>query len=241
MSQKRSKKPHAKRGKDARHTGARVVGPVVMAEFLAAVEPPEPRAARGVYTSIWLVTVFALILYWGGLYVDSYGGHFNPLVFARGEMLADVEARVPRSEADELFARGRKVYTTYCVACHQANGRGMAGQFPPLADSDWVNGVGPNRMIRIVLNGLQGPISVSGQQFNNVMLAWRAQLSDEDVAAVLTFVRTNKDWGNSAAPVPAAKVAEIRQATEDKVGYWTAGELLAIPDSDPTSAPKPPQ
>lgn len=229
MSQNRSKKPRASSGQGARKAGSHGV---LVAESIAVVEPPEPQAERGVYTSIWLVTFFALILYWAGLYVDSYGGHFNSLVSARGDMLADLEDRVPKSETDELFARGKQVYTTYCVACHQPNGRGVAGQFPPLAGSDWVNGVGPNRMVRIVLNGFQGPVTVSGQQFNNVMLAWRAQLNDEDIAAVLTFVRTNKDWGNSSTAVSAAKVAEIRQATEGRSGYWTADELLAIPDSD---------
>jgi mono/diheme cytochrome c family protein len=235
VSQKRSKNPRASSRKAVRKGGpreAKRAKPVVVAESLAAQEPPEPRTERGVYSSIWLVTVFSLILYWAGLYVDSYGGHFNPLVFARGDMLADVEARVPKSEADELFNRGKQVYTTYCVACHQPNGRGVAGQFPPVAGSDWVNGVGPNRMIRIVLDGLQGPITVNGQQYNNVMLAWKAQLDDEDIAAVLTYVRTNEDWGNSGTAVSAAKVAEIRQATEGRSGYWTADELLAIPDAD---------
>lgn len=232
MSQKRKKPRASAISQGSRSTSARGGEPAIAVESLALPEPPEPRTERGVYASIWLVTVFALILYWGGLYVDSYGGHFNPLVFARGDMLADVEARVPKNEADALFARGRKVYTTFCAACHQPNGRGIAGQFPPLAGSDWINGVGPNRNIRLVLDGLQGPITVSGQQFNNVMLAWRPQLSDEDIAAALTFVRTNKEWGNSSTPVSVEKVAEIRKATEGRAGYWTADELLAIPDSD---------
>lgn len=203
-----------------------------MVESVALPEPPEPGAARGVYVSIWLVTVFALILYWGGLYVDSEGGHFHPLVFNRGDMYADLEARVPKSETDEMFARGRKVFTTYCAACHQPNGLGVPGQFPPLAGSEWVNAAGPNRLIRLVLDGLQGPITVKGQSFNNVMLAWRPQLKDEDIAAVLTFIRGNKDWGNNAGPVSVEKVAEIRQATADRGRYWTAEELLAIPESD---------
>lgn len=231
MSQKR-KKPGASSGKGSRSSSARNATRAIACESLAAPEPAEPRAERGVYTSIWLVTFFSLILYWGGLYVDSYGGHFNPLVFARGEMLADVEARVPKSEADALFARGRQVYTTFCAACHQPNGLGVAAQFPPLAGSEWVNGVGPNRVIRLVLDGLQGPITVKGQQFNNVMLAWRPQLNDEDIAAVLTYVRTNKDWGNSGTAVSPEEVAEIRQATAGRSGYWTADELLAVPDSD---------
>jgi len=206
--------------------------PPISPDPLATPEPPEPRMGRGFETPIWLVTLLALVIYWGGLYVDSFGGSFNPLVTTRGEMLADLEARVPHSETDALLARGRQVYTTYCVACHQPNGQGLPNQFPPLAGSDWVSTAGPNRLVRVVLNGLQGPITVSGQQFNNVMLAWRSQLKDEDIAAVLTYVRGNKEWGNSAGAVTVEKVTAIREATKDKAGYWSPDELLALPDSD---------
>jgi mono/diheme cytochrome c family protein len=193
---------------------------------------PEPQVTRGVYTPIWLIILSSVMLYWGWLYLDRNGGRFHPLVFNPGEQLADVEARVPHSEADALRAEGRRVYTTYCVACHQPDGRGTPGQFPPLAGSDWVNNLGPNRQIRIVLNGLQGPITVSGQEFNNAMLPWRDQLPDADIAAVLTFVRGNKEWGNSGSPVTPAHVKAIREATANKGTYWTPPELLQIPDKD---------
>ncbi len=199
---------------------------------LSAPEKPEPKLAREFETSIWFVTLFALLIYWGGMYVDSYGGHFNPLVFNRGDMLADVDARVPKSETDALIAKGRQIYTTYCAACHQPNGQGLAGQFPPLVDSEWVVGVGPNRIIRIVLDGLQGDITVKGKQYNNVMLPWRQQLDDESIAAVVTYIRNNKDWGHSDTGVTAEAVKVIRDATADRSGYWSADELLAIPDRD---------
>lgn len=193
---------------------------------------PEPQAVRGVYTPIWLIVAFGVMLYWAGLYLDQNTGAFHPLVFNPGEQLVDVESRVPRSEADALIVQGRKIYGTYCVACHQPNGGGTPGQFPPLAGSDWVNNLGPNRQIRIVLNGLQGPISVKGAQYNNVMLPWRDQLSDTDIAAVLTYVRGNRDWGNSGAPVNPATVKAIREATKDRSTAWTPTELLQIPDKD---------
>ena len=192
----------------------------------------EPQAARGVYTPLWLIIAFGLMLYWAGLYLDHNSGAFHPLVFNPGEQLVDVEARVPKSEADALLVQGRKVYTTYCVACHQPNGGGVPGQFPPLAGSDWVNNLGPNRKIRLVLNGLQGPITVKGTEFNNVMLPWRDQLTDTDIAAVLSFVRGNKEWGNSGSPVTPAQVKAIRDATKDRAGYWSPAELLQIPDKD---------
>lgn len=195
-------------------------------------EPAEPKVATHFYTPTWLVAVFGVFLYWSTMYVDRHGGGFHPMVFTPGEMLADVEARVPRSEADALLARGRQVYGTYCSACHQPNGRGLPGQFPPLAGSDWVLTEGPNRIIRIVLDGLQGPITVNGAEYNNVMLPWRDQLSDEDIAAVVTYVRGNKDWGNNAGPATPAQVKAIREATASRGRNWTAAELLSVPVKD---------
>jgi mono/diheme cytochrome c family protein len=198
----------------------------------AGPEHTEPRVAAAFDTPIWLVAVFGAFLYWGTMYVDRNGGGFSPLVFSQGEMVADLEARVPKSESDALLARGRLVYNTYCTACHQPNGRGVPGQFPPLAGSDWVNVDGANRIIRIVLNGLQGPITVNGAEYNNVMLPWRDQLSDEDVAAVVTFVRGNKEWGNNGDAATPAQVKAIRLATEARGTYWTPAELLGVPVKD---------
>jgi mono/diheme cytochrome c family protein len=194
-------------------------------------DSPEPGVGAA-QIPLWLLACLGAALYWAGLYLDDNGGGFHPLVFNHGEHFADLEVRVPRVEEDPMVAQGRKVYTTYCVACHQPTGKGLPGQFPPLAGSDWVNGLGPNRQIRIVLNGVQGPITVLGQQFNNTMLPWRDQLSDADIAAVLTFVRSNKEWGNSGNAVTPAQVAAIREATKDKDGNWTAPDLLQIPDRD---------
>ncbi len=203
-----------------------------VADLAPGPEPAEPRTGAAFHTPIWLVALFGVALYWATMYVDRHGGGFNPLVFTPGEILADVEARVPRSEAEALLARGRLVYNTYCSACHQPNGRGLPGQFPPLAGADWVLAEGPNRIIRIVLDGMQGPITVNGVEFNNVMLPWRDQLSDEDIAAVVTFIRGNKDWGNNAGPATPAQVKTIREATASRGQNWTAAELLAIPVSD---------
>lgn len=196
-------------------------------------EPADPRVGEMTQISTWLVVVFGVMLFWATMYLDRNGGGFNPLVFNPGELLADVEARVPRSEAGALLARGRSVYNLYCSACHQPNGRGDAARgFPPLAGSDWVLTEGPNRMIRIVLNGLQGPITVNGAEYNNVMLPWRDALTDEDIAAVVTFVRGNADWGNNAGMAAPAQVKAIREATAGHSGSWTAPELLAVPVKD---------
>ncbi len=199
----------------------------------AIAELPEPSVSDTFQTPMWLVALLGLILYWGMVYLDQNSGEFHPLVFNQGERLPDVEARVPKSDAEALAVKGRRIYGTYCVACHQPNGRGTPGQFPPLVESEWALASGPNRIIRIVLNGLQGPITVKGQDFNNTMLPWRDQLTDDDIAAVLSFVRGNKEWGHSATPVTPAQVKAIRAATESRgATSWSPAELLGIPEKD---------
>jgi mono/diheme cytochrome c family protein len=117
-----------------------------------------------------------------------------------------------------------------CVACHMANGQGQAGVFPPLAGSDWVNEKDPGRMIRIVLRGLQGTgLKVNGKPFDtgSQMIPWDS-LSDEDLAAVITFVRGNHDWGNNAPPVTPEQVKAIREKVANHRQQFTPEEISTI-------------
>jgi mono/diheme cytochrome c family protein len=111
------------------------------------------------------------------------------------------------------------------------SGTGNRGNnVPPLAGSEWVLAEGPNRIIRIVLNGLQGPLEVKGDQYGaNVMTPFNI-LTDEQIAAALTFVRHS--WGNNAGPVSPEKVKAIREATKDRDGSWSPDELKKIPEKD---------
>jgi mono/diheme cytochrome c family protein len=111
----------------------------------------------------------------------------------------------PTATADvaALSAAGARVYATYCSSCHQANGRGSTGAFPPLAGSDIVTG-DPAKLIRVVKYGLSGAVQVAGTTYNGQMPAWSSQISDADIAAVLTYVRTS--WGNQAGPITASEV-----------------------------------
>jgi mono/diheme cytochrome c family protein len=201
---------------------------------LLAPEPPEPTVNTTFRTPLWLVALFGLMAFWGQLYLDQYGGEFSELVFNQGERLPDVEARVPKSEGAALAVKGKLIFNRYCEACHMPNGRGDASRgFPPLAESEWVLAPGPNRMVRIVLSGFTGPVRVKGADYNNTMLPWRDQLTDEEIAAVLSYVRGNKEWGNHASPVLPAEVKAIRAATESRgTTAWTEPELLAIPEKD---------
>ncbi len=114
-----------------------------------------------------------------------------------------------------------------CATCHQADGKGLAGAFPPLAGSEWVVGK-PDAAIRILLHGLQGAITVKGAVYNSMMMAYGTgqPMTDAEVAAVLTYVRGA--FGNKAAPVTAQQVATIRTATKARTKPWTEAELKAF-------------
>jgi mono/diheme cytochrome c family protein len=117
-----------------------------------------------------------------------------------------------------------------CVTCHQENGRGVPGTYPPLAGSEWVQG-SPDRVIRIVLFGLQGSVKVAGTEFKaTVMPAFGSTgtfgWGDEKIADVLTYVR--QEWGNKAPPITAEQVTAIRNAEASRNKAWTEDELLKI-------------
>lgn len=110
--------------------------------------------------------------------------------------------RAPASAND-----GGRVYSVNCSSCHQADGRGIPGAFPPLAGNPDVTG-DPRRVIAIVELGKRGRLQVSGAGYDGVMPGWHGLLSDDDVAAVVSFIRTA--WNNGAAPVSDADVAGFK-------------------------------
>lgn len=102
--------------------------------------------------------------------------------------------------------RGKVVFNTYCLTCHQADGKGVPNMYPPLVNSEYVSG-DKKRLIGIVLNGLQGEIEVDGEVYNNVM-ASHDFLKDEQVADVLTYIRNS--FGNKLPMITPAEVKVVR-------------------------------
>jgi mono/diheme cytochrome c family protein len=191
-----------------------------------------PIRASQAPAPVWMFVLLGLLVYWGMRHLDMAGGGFNAKVYDPYPSFAYVDALQPKSDTDALFASGQRVYTTYCSVCHQPNGQGIASLNPPLANSDWVNIEGPNRMIRLLLDGVQGPITVSGQNFNGAMPPWRELLKDEEIAAVLTYVRGNANWGNSGSPVTPEQVKALRESTAGRMTAWSPDELLQIAPTD---------
>ena len=171
---------------------------------------------------IFLMFIFAALCFWGGVYLvehsggyrwDAYSPDFNPY------------ADAPKPIEISLFDRGAKVYRNQCAQCHQADGNGVLGVYPPLVASNWVTGH-PQVVSRILINGLNGPIVVKGSNYNGNMPAFGSSglaLSDKDIAGVITYIR--QEWGNSASEVTEATIAEYSDLYAGRSVPWQAADL----------------
>jgi mono/diheme cytochrome c family protein len=128
--------------------------------------------------------------------------------------------------AKDSLAAGEQVYKTVCVACHQPNGLGLPNVFPPIAKTEYVIG-DPKRFAAMVLKGVVGPITVDGKLYTNMMPGQEALLTDEKIAAVLTYVRAS--FGNQAPAVSAELVKSARAEFAERKTPWTEAELKAFP------------
>ncbi|MCP4785514.1 MAG: c-type cytochrome [Fuerstiella sp.] len=129
------------------------------------------------------------------------------------------------------YKLGADVYQrhSHCATCHLAHGKGNALVYPSLVGSPWVNG-SEDRLIKMALHGMWGKITVHGRTYDPArgmppMTAFRNLLKDEEIAAVLTFVRNT--WGNTAAPVSVDSVKRVRAETIGRTTFWNPDDLLA--------------
>ncbi len=130
----------------------------------------------------------------------------------------------------DLFFKGKVIYAKdgYCITCHQADGAGLSPSgFPGLIGTNWVLG-NEERLIKIVLKGIMGPIEVNGNKYAGQvpMTPFGGMLNDEEVAAVLTYVRNA--FGNNAPAILPEKVKAIRESEKDKKGFYSPDELLKL-------------
>ena len=181
----------------------------------------------------------AFILLLGAGYLGAYGNFFSDSIYTTDYYRPD--PRPPGKGGvveddnlpwiDKWLAGGKKVYGN-CVACHQPDGKGLPGQFPPLVETDWVSG-GTSRLGAVLLNGIMGPLTVEGQSYNGQMPAWAA-LNDEQIAQVMTYIRF--EFGglaeDPAAVVTAEMVSAAREIHAGQTGFWNEEGLLAIPADD---------
>lgn len=129
------------------------------------------------------------------------------------------------AEEQARFETGRQMFNAICAQCHQPSGLGMEGLAPPLVDSEWV--LGPQqRVVRIVLNGVHGPIQV-GKKTVELEMPGLGSLDDDQIASVLTYIR--REWGHEANPIDPQTVKQIRGDTAKRgEAQWTMDELLQV-------------
>ena len=121
---------------------------------------------------------------------------------------AAAAAKTGDLSVEEQIAAGKALFAGTCSTCHQPEGQGMAGVFPPLAKSDYI-AADPKRVPTFILHGLVGPVKVNGQDYNSNMPPM-SQLTDDEVANISTYVLNS--WGNPGGRVSKAEAAKIRQA-----------------------------
>lgn len=158
--------------------------------------------------------------------------HVTALAHLNDEaVVAPPEAEVKtdlQGEELALFTQGKEIYRRdgYCGTCHRTDGSGLpASGFPPLTQTRWVLR-DEDRLISLTLKGLLGPIQVAGQQYPGLvpMTPFEGLLDDEEIAAVLTYVRNS--FGNEASAISPERVKEVRAAIDSEQGFYSPAELL---------------
>ena len=179
-------------------------------------EPSEGNLPVPPAVFVWI----AILLAWGvGYYLKDVG---TPMLGGDSRTATPPAAGVETGPAD-----GAAIFRARCVPCHQSEGQGGPGSFPPLAASEWVLVDDPAVPVAIVHDGLTGEIEVAGSTFDGTMPPFGAMLSAEEIAAVLTYVRG--EWGNAADPIEP-EVVERHSDRFEARGPWSVDELRSTFD-----------
>jgi len=169
---------------------------------------------------IFLIFLGCILVYVNGIYIATHSGAFHSDVYD--------ENWSPNSGgpvAVDMLKLGARVYRDNCATCHQLDGMGKDGAYPPLAGSPWPVG-NPARAIKVVLAGMGGAITVNGKSVpNGSMPNVGKTMKDIDIAAALTYVRAN--WGNNDVEVDPGLVVQVRQEIGNR-GAWTPAELVGV-------------
>ena len=183
-------------------------------------ENPEPQ--EGANPMPWFVLLLTAALLGFGVVYIARSAIGNAPALGDGRTPAELQGAAP--VAAGAVVDGAAVYATRCVACHQATGAGLPGVFPPLVGSEWVLGK-DTTLASIVLHGISGPLTVKGSVYNGAMPAFKVQLQDAELAAVLSHIRSH--WGNGGAAITPDVVANARQTTSARTEPFNGDAELA--------------
>lgn len=172
----------------------------------------------------FLVMSLGAMAMWGAFYIYSTPSGEDS---AFGDQRTVASLRPPVVLAGAAASvDGKQLYGAKCAACHQGSGLGVAGVFPPLAASEWV--IGDEKILaNILLHGVNGEMVVKGNTYKGAMPAWKS-LSDDELAAVLTYIRS--DWGNAAPPLKVETIKNQRELTQARTEPYAGGSSIK-PDS----------
>jgi mono/diheme cytochrome c family protein len=174
-----------------------------------------------------LLGLVSTVIFVVAVYFIHHRGDFSPMVYDERFDPATMGAK-DVAAVDPAVA-GRRHYTQACAQCHQPNGQGLAGAFPPLAGAEWVVG-DEDTLIKILVHGLQGPIEVKGNTYNGLMPAFGLgsgfNWNDQRISEVLTYIRS--EWGNDAPPITAEQVTAVRTQIGQRAQPWTVQELQQL-------------
>ena len=176
-------------------------------------ENPDPHESKNPIPPLYLV-FFGGVTAFAFTYLVEHAG--KDFAFSGDERSVQVQAKPSNLTGSEIFE-------SKCAACHQKTGVGVPRAFPPLVSSPWLLD-DKETPIRIVLLGLEGKIEVGGQSFDGSMPHFADQLTDAEIARVLTHERSS--WGNQADAVTEADVTRVRGSLGAKSNPWSAEELV---------------
>ena len=179
-------------------------------------DPAEGTSARFLNVPLVLMSVFL------GFGVSYLWLRTDAVDFRKGDSRT-AASLTPVASSGDALKLGEQLYKKNCQACHQAGGGGLAGAFPPLDGSEWVNG-DPETLSAILLHGISGELEVKGQTYKGVMPPFKKKLSPPEMAALATYVRGS--WSNSSSAVEAGVVEKIAAATADQASPWKGGAEL---------------
>lgn len=187
--------------------------PILLNAYGGAKEPFwEPsRAETPAPVPTWAWVLLLVVVAWSAFYIaqqwnipEEYAGSPTYSMFSEQGEGAEATVKAPPTSRASM---GATLYRTSCASCHQGNGEGVKGAFPPLAGDPVVTAQDPTRHIEIILFGMQGK-AIDGVEYSAAMPPFSEQLSDKEVAAIINHERTS--WGNDAPEVTAEQVQKVR-------------------------------